>query len=90
MKEFILDIFLLQTHAKRIIVHYIFDNRLMVKIYRSSSANFTTISLMSKNFLPPYFQTLFWHLSIYMQNLKYVFNKFHPHNMKYDINCKNE
>ena len=26
MKEFILDIFLLQAHAKRIIVHYIFDN----------------------------------------------------------------
>ncbi len=64
MEEFILDIFLLQAHAKRIIVHYIFDNRLMVKTYKSSSANFTTISLMSKNFLPPYFKTLFWHLFI--------------------------
>lgn len=74
MKEFILDIFLLQARAKRIIVHYIFDNRLMVKIYRSSSANFTTISLMSKNFLPPYFQTLFWHLSIYMQKFLTNFN----------------
>lgn len=90
MKEFILDIFLLQTRVKRIIVHYIFDNRLIIKTYKSSSANFTNISLMSKNFLPPYFQTLFWHLSIYMHNLKYVFKKFHPHNMKYDINCKSE
>ena len=85
MKEFILDIFLLQAHAKRIIMHYIFDNRLMVKIYRSSSANFTTISLMSKNFLPPHFQTLFWHLSMLYAE---IFNKFQPHNMKYHINCK--